>query len=109
MAWCPSGEAYGPTVEVSEENVALRNAALETRDVGEGGTIRAGGPILWRPSPQVAHPPVVSLLARAVITHVPTSHRRRASPVTCRSLRRRALYHRGRRGRGGGGGRRRLG
>jgi len=64
---------------------------------------------LWRPSPQVAHPPVVSLLARAVITHVPTSHRRRASPVTCRSLRRRALYHRGRRGRGGGGGRRRLG
>jgi len=45
MAWCPSGEAYGPTVEVSEENEAWRNAALETRDVGEGGTIRAGGPI----------------------------------------------------------------
>jgi len=58
---------------------------------------------------QVAHPPVVSLVARAVIAHVPTSHRRRASPVTCRSVRRRALYHRGRRGRGGGGGRRRLG
>src|SRR5215468_10585412 len=30
MAWCPSGEAYGPTVEVSEENEAWRNAALET-------------------------------------------------------------------------------
>src|SRR5262245_37788449 len=110
MAWCPSGEAYGPNVEVSEENEAWRNAALETRDVGEGGTIRAGGPICG----DLRHKSRIRrsyryLLARAVITHVPTSHRRRASPVTCRSLRRRALNHRGRRGRGGGGGRRRLG